>query len=235
MRKNIKKLLSILHKNPVYALLPVSLLILSISVFYYFIAPALGTAAGNALGSWKGVTTGLAIGANDGKMSGLSAEDTEVIITNKMTASKQLQVLLIDLRLTDLYQQGQDYAALFGIRGEGVFTVDLTQSHTTYSADQNQISIILPEPEFQSYLDDSSLETIAEYTRPLFNGSTENGYRGYLNSREEIDQHIQSELSGYDALVEQARASAIEQVEHLARSVCGSNVSVVVSFKETGK
>lgn len=234
-QKNLaeQKLLRLLLGHPVRNMLVAILLtLLILSAVYYFTAPGLGTSAGLAVGSWKGVTEGLSEGAADGKEEGLSAKDIEVAVTNKMTASKRLQLLLVDLLLTDLYQQGNDYAAIFGIRGEGVFTVDLTQPHAVYSADQSRITIMIPEPEFTPYLDDSSLEVIAEYTRPLFNGSTRNGYQGYLNTRNITVERVKSELSGYDALVEQAKASAIEQVTRLAKSVCGSKASVNVQFVE---
>lgn len=184
------------------------------------------------MGSWRGVTQGYAAGLEDGTEAGLSAQDIEANIVNKMTVSGNLQVLLVDLRLTDLYQHGNDYAALFGIKGEGVFSVDLTQSQVTYSEAQNEITITIPKPVFTPYLDDSSLETFAEYTRPLFNGSTQNGYRGYLNSRAQIEQRIQSELAGYDKMVQQAEDSALRQVELLAKSVSGSGASVTVQFVE---
>ena len=230
-RRATQSLIHLLRGHPVQNILALVLLTLFVlSMVYYFIAPGLGTSAGLAVGSWQGVTEGLSKGAADGKEEGLSAKDIEVAVTNKMTASKRLQVLLVDLLLTDLYEQGNDYAAIFGIRGEGVFTVDLAQSHAGYSEEQNRIALTILEPEFTPYLDDSSLEVIAEYERPLFNGSTKDGYQGYLNSRTITVERVKAELSDYDALVEQARKSAIEQVTALAKSVCGSDASVDVQF-----
>lgn len=226
-----QKLMQLLRGHPVQNILALVLLALFVlSMVYYFIAPGLGISAGLAVGSWQGVTEGLSKGAADGKEEGLSAKDIEVAVTNKMTASKRLQVLLVDLLLTDLYKQGNDYAAIFGIRGEGIFTVDLVQSRAVYSAEQNRIALTIPEPEFTPYLDDSSLEVIAEYERPLFNGSTKDGYQGYLNSRTITVERVKAELSDYDALVEQAKDSAIEQVTALAKSVCGSDASIDVQF-----
>ena len=56
------------------------------------------------------------------------------------------------------------------------------------------------------------------------------GYRGYLNSRTQLDEKIRTEFSEDPELTEQAEASARRQVEQLARSVCQS-AYVEVRFK----
>ena len=216
-----------------YPCVLLGVIFIPLSFFFYFtIAPAIGDSAGLAVGSWKGTTDGIAEGIKAGTEAALSAEDIVMKVENKMASSGNLQVLLVDLRLTDLYQQGDKYAALFCIKGDGIFSVDLTQSQATYSETQNQITITIPEPVFTSYLDDSALETLADYGRPIFNGSTINGYNGYLNSRMQIEQNLQEKLYGYDTMMEQAKTSALAQVELLARSVCGSTALVDVQFIE---
>lgn len=216
-----------IFRNPLLVFCSI-VLILSMC-FWIVIAPVIGTSAGLAIGSWKGATS-IPEGIQSGTEAGLSAKDTTARIENEMTVSGNLQVLLVDLQLTDLYQQGNDYAALLSIRGEGVFSVDLTQSRVVYSEAQNQITITIPSPTFKHDLYDSSLETIAEYKRSVFNGSTANGYHGYLNSRAQIDSQIQDKLPGYSEMVKQANTSALTQVELLAKSVCGSTASVTVQF-----
>jgi len=197
--------------------------------FCLFAAPAIGTAAGSAIGSWRGVSAGLAEGAKAGKEAGLSAEDTEARIGNKMTETGNLQVMLVDLNLTDLYQQGKYYAVLWRMQGEGVFSVDLTQSRVSCNQAENKITITIPEPVFTSYLDDSTVESLAEHKDPLWNGSTVDGYRGYLNSRSQVERKVQEEML---SMVDQAKLSALSQVELLARSVCGCSASVQVGFME---
>ncbi len=128
------------------------------------------------------------MGKSDGKEEGLSAKDTKVRIENKILETGKLQVMLVDMNLTDLYQQGESYAALLAMRGEGIFSVNLTQAEVIYDAKDDIISIVVPTPEFVPYLDDSEVETIAEYKASLFDGKTEDGYQGYLNSREEIEK-----------------------------------------------
>lgn len=212
-------------------------IIIPIAAFVFMlIAPAISRPAGMAIGSWEGVTQGLSAGYKAGEAAGLSAEDTTVKISTTMAQTGKLQVLLVDLKLTDLFQEGPSnnpkYAALFMIPGEGVFTVDLTQSEVTPLSAPDGILIEIPSPEFTHYLDDSGIETLATYPKGwrLFDGSTAKGYTGWLNSRDQINQRVQSELLGYDELVEHAKDSALKQVERLAQSVCGSEKHVEVRF-----
>ena len=220
-------------KNPIQCICVV-FLIASLAFCLVF-APMTCRIAGTAIGSWQGVSRGISEGNKAGTAAGLSAEDTTTKIGTKVEQAGNLQVLLVDLRLTDLYQHGNAYAALWCMKGEGVFSVDLTQSKVSRNGGNNgPITITIPEPTFTPYLDDSTVDIIpgAEYKAPLFDGSTVNGYQGYLNSRNIVEQKIQEELIDYDAMMEQARASALKQVEQLARSVCGSNGSVKVCFIE---
>lgn len=212
------------------------LLIPAAALLFMIAAPALSTPVGIAVGSWEGVTEGLAQGYADGEAVGLSAEDTTVKISTKLSQTGKLQVLLLDLKLSDIYEEGAgpQYAALFRLRGEGVFTVDLTQSHVVDGSTPDSVIIEIPYPEFEHYLDDSALETITEYKAPLFNGTTKNGYTGWLNTRNKLDEKIQSELLAYDTLVERAEASAQKQVELLAQSICGGVSTIEVRFMGEG-
>lgn len=202
------------------------------ALLFMIVAPALSAPVGIAVGSWEGVTEGLAQGYADGEAAGLSAEDTTVKIGTKLSQTGKLQVLLLELKLSDIYEEGSgpQYAALLRLRGEGVFTVDLTQSHVVDGSAPDSIIIEIPHPEFEHYLDDSALEVITEYKAPAFDGATKNGYTGWLNTRNKLDEKIPSELLAYDALVERAKASAQKQVALLAQSICGSASSIEVCF-----
>lgn len=225
-----------LHKNgiangiiPLIYIIMIALCALSI-FFCVNLAPSIGKVMGRAIGSKRGIENGIENGYNDGKTEGISAKDTSVRIKDRIIETGKLQIMMVDLNLTDLYQQGKDYAALFALHGEGVFSVDLTCADVTYDEGSDMVSIVVPYPEFTPYLDDSKVETIAEYTRPLFDGKTEVGYQSYLNSREEIDKRLSEELT--NDLRERAEASGIKQIEMLARSVCGKTSFVKVDYKE---
>ena len=225
-----------MHRQAALFLLPVAA-----AVFAFLIAPAIGSSVGMAVGSYEGVTEGL----NDGKIDGLSAEDTVTMFVNKLKGTQKLQVLLMNLQLKDLYIQPEnkknnpDYAALFAFNGEGVFTVDLAKSEAKKDPESGKIFIHIPQPDFDVYIDDSSIEKVdgAEYKAPWYtgNGSTANGYTGWLNSRKQLDQKVQEEMLRDDGPMEQARASALRQVRQLAESLCKDGTTVEICFFEEGE
>ena len=225
-----------MHRQAALFLLPVAA-----AVFAFLIAPAIGSSVGMAVGSYEGVTEGL----NDGKIDGLSAEDTTAIFVNKLKETQKLQVLLMNLQLTDLYMQPEnkkndpDYAALFAFNGEGVFTVDLAKSEAKKDPESGKIFIHIPQPDFDVYIDDSSIEKVdgAEYKAPWYkgNGSTADGYTGWLNSREQLDKKVKEEMLRDDGPMEQARASALRQVRQLAESLCKDGTTVEICFFEEGE
>ena len=225
-----------MHRQAALFLLPVAA-----AVFAFLIAPAIGSSVGMAVGSYEGVTEGL----NDGKIDGLSAEDTTAIFVNKLKETQKLQVLLMNLQLTDLYIQPEnkknnpDYAALFAFNGEGVFTVDLAKSEAKKDPESGKIFIHIPQPDFDVYIDDSSIEKVdgAEYKAPWYkgNGSTADGYTGWLNSREQLDKKVKDEMLRDDGPMEQARASALIQVMQLVESLCKDGTTVEICFFEEGE
>ena len=82
----------------------------------------------SAAGTVQGAAQGLSAGGEAGKEEGLSAKDTAVRVANQMETTGRLQVLLADMKLSDIYEQGDSYGALYSLKGEGVFTVDLSQA-----------------------------------------------------------------------------------------------------------
>ena len=72
---------------------------------------------------------------------------------------------------------------------------------------------------------------VDDYKAPLFDGTSKNGYTGYLNSREKINQRVEEELAENDAMLTQARNSALQQVGELAKAICG-NTPIEIRFTE---
>lgn len=185
--------------------------------------PALTAKVSSAAGTVQGMAEGLSAGGQAGKEEGLSAKDTTVRVENQMETTGKLQVLLVDMKLSDIYEQGDGYAALYSLKGEGVFTVDLCSAKVLYDEKNDQLVIEIPKPEFEPYIDNKTLEIRAEYEKKtLFNGDAQDGYNGYLKSRVQLDEKIRTEFSEDPELTKQAAASARRQVEQLARSVCQS-------------
>lgn len=197
--------------------------VLIVVVIFQFIAPGLGKAAGLAVGSFEGMTSGIEEGAKAGKEAGLSAEDVKIRLGNEMKETEKLQILLVDMKLADIYQQGDKYAALLSREGEAAFTVDLAQTRISLDKASGRIVIEIPEPEFEFYLDDSTFKVLDGYEKEIFDGSTKDGYTGYLNSREEVIQKAKEEIGKNKVILEQAKTAALQQVEALAKAICANN------------
>lgn len=65
---------------------------------------------------------------------------------------------------------------------------------------------------FTPYLDDNTVKILAVYKPRFLDGSTINGYQGYLNSRTQIDKRLQEEML---SMLEPAKESASIQVSFI--------------------
>lgn len=190
-----------------------------------------GQATGVAVGSFQGLTQGLQKGADSGRQEGLSAKDTDVRIAASMEDVGNLQVLAASVKLSDFHEQGDKYAALYLLKGDMIFTVDLTRA-TVAVAEDGAVTIMLPPPESQLYVDETQTNKLDDYQKMLFNGETDAGYDAYLNSMIQIAKKSKEEIGNYDALKQRAKDSAIRQVTLLAGNVLGANKTVRVSFTD---
>lgn len=210
------------------------MVILALAVCFLLLAPGLARGAARLMGSFEGITVGLGEGARDGKEEGLDAKDITMRIGTEMENTAKLEVLLVSLKLSDIYTQGDYYAALYSMGCEVVFTVDLGRSKAELN-EEGQIEIDIPEPEFTIYIDDETAEVLDEHKKNLTDGKSKDGYNGYLNSREKMEEKAEEELLQNAELLEQARAVAKKQTEALAKSVSGSNLPIIVRFKGEGE
>ena len=135
-----------------------------------------GTLVGKAIGSLEGITKGREEGTAAGKAAGLSAEDTEADIANEIRKLENLEVLVASVKINDFHSIGDnvEYAALYLLKGDVVFSVDLSQAEIVTS--NNGIQITLPMPHGELYIDQSQIEKVAEYQKHFFGGSAEDGY-----------------------------------------------------------
>lgn len=191
-----------------------------------------GTLAGKAIGSLEGITKGRADGIEAGRKEGLSAKDTEAVISEEFHNVENLEVLVASVKITDFHSIGEkeDYAALYLLKGDVVFSVDLSQADIVVQNDG--IQIILPQPRGELYIDQSQIEKVAEYQKHYFSGSAETGFIAYLNSMAMIYEESVETLSNYDVLIEAAKESAEKQIRQLALSVIVNKQQVSVDFKE---
>lgn len=191
-----------------------------------------GSLVGKAIGSLEGMTTGRVEGAAAGKAAGLSAEDTEAEIANQIQQVEKLEVLVASVKLSNFHTIGKEdnpnYAALYLVNGNVVFTVDLSVADISMQSDG--LHMVLPKPVGSLYLDDSSVEKVAEYQKKFFNGSAEDGFDAYLNTMAKIQEATEETLDNYDVLIASARSAAENQVTLLAKSVSTTNRNVIIEW-----
>ena len=188
---------------------------------------AAGKAAGAAIGSLQGITKGNAAGLQDGKAEGLSAKDTTIDITDIMEMGK-LEVLVATTTIENLNKMGNDYAALYLLRGDVVFTVDLQQA----SFDTETDTLSIPQPMPTCYFDPVEIQKIAEYQKTFFSGSTEDGFTEYLNSLKQLENSFTDLIENYDNLLASAQTAAIHQVKQIAENMSINSGQIHVDFLE---
>jgi hypothetical protein len=191
---------------------------------------ATGKTIGRAIGSFKGMTIGRKKGYDAGKEAALTAEDTTAEFANTIKEGGKLQILVASVKLRDVHSVGEDYMALYLLKGEAVFTVDLSQA--VILLEDEKIHITVPQPEMKLILDQSKIDKVAEYQEYFFSGSSADGLDAYLNSMKKIYEETQETLVNYDSLMEAARESAEKQITELINAASGVERSVLVGFIE---
>lgn len=191
-----------------------------------------GALVGKAIGSLEGITKGREEGTEAGKAAGLSARDTKADIANEIRKIENLEVLVASVKINDVHSIGEnvDYAALYLLKGDVVFSVDLSQAEIEEQG--NGIQITLPLPHGKLHIDQSQIEKVAEYQKHFFSGRAEDGFDAYLNSMLRVYEASTETLDNYDVLIEAAKKSAEKQVRQLALSVAVNTHQVNVNFKE---
>ena len=194
-----------------------------------------GSLVGKAIGSLQGMTEGRSKGRKAGKKAGLSAEDTEAVISNQLHQLENLEVLAASVKLSNFHSIGQEdsfkyYAALYLVNGNVVFTVDMSQAEI--SAKSDDLYITLPKPVGSLYLDDSSVEKVAEYQTKLFNGDAEDGFDAYLNTMKNMQEASEETLDNYEALISTAKDAAERQVTLLAKSASNDYDKIIITFTD---
>ena len=194
-----------------------------------------GSLVGKAIGSFLGMTEGREKGRDAGKEAGLSAEDTEAVISSQLHQLENLEVLVASVKLSNFHEIGQKdsfkyYAALYLVNGNVVFTVDMSQAEI--SAQSDDLYITLPKPSGSLYLDDSSVDKVAEYQTKLFNGNAEDGFDAYLNTMTKIQDASEETLDNYETLLSAAKKAAEHQVTLLAKSASNDYDQVIITFAD---
>jgi hypothetical protein len=190
---------------------------------------ASGKMVGAAVGSFNGVTVEYQKGLSDGKVEGLSAKDTEVEMQNTMDEVSRLEVLVTNFKVNNYHEVGDKYAALYFLKAEATYTVDLSECDVSMSEDNTTLIVTLPQPEVTVYFDDSCVEKAIEYQKYFFNGSAEDGFDAYINSMANLEKDTQTGLQNDENMMRTAKNSAENQIKELATGVCmnGEKIEII--------
>ena len=127
---------------------------------------------------------------------------------------------------------GHDYAALYLLRGEVVFTVDFEEVFVEMEED-GVISVLFPTPQAELYIDPSEIQKVAEYQKNFFSGSTEAGFIEYLNSLEKINEASKQSITNYKELLKQAEDAAANQIELLIKNLRITDGQIKVEMRQS--
>ena len=191
-----------------------------------------GSMVGRAIGSFKGLTQGRIEGTEAGKQKGLSAEDTKAEIVEQFQQMENLEGLVASVKLSNFHTigEGKDYAALYLVNGNVVFTVDMSKAQIASGTEKLHVKI--PKPVGTLYLDDSSVNKVAEYQRKFFNGSAEDGFDAYINTMKKMQEVSEDTLSNYNSLVSSARQAAENEIRLITKSVSTAYKDVEIDWAE---
>ena len=192
---------------------------------------------------FQSLIPGMADSYEKGKEHGLSAEDTELVLAARLKENGKTEVLIADGDITDFQKYSSElfninldkYAALYEFQVNVVFTVDLSEA-TAEINDEGTVVVRVPQLSSEIIVDPGNVKTIAEDSNPLFDGSTSEGVKAYINSFNQLKKkagEAQVELiPNYDTLLDRAKLSAEQIVTETVHGVYGSDKSVEVVFGE---
>lgn len=207
------------------------LLIFAFPIICQFSGKTLGSAVGVAVGTYKAVTEEIPQAYTEGKDTGLSAEDTTVKIAEKAKEIGKLDVLVADMSIANNHKVGDKYQALYSMQAKVVFSVDVTEAIVTMNTNEKVVGVALPPITPDVYIDDTSTERVAEWSKGLYKGKATDGFTEYMNSRKKSEEEIIPKLNYYDRLLDRAEITAKEQVSQLIQSIVGSDYAVIVNVQ----
>ena len=194
-----------------------------------------GQSAGRLIGSYNGITNGLAEGAHEGTAAGLSADDVEVSIGNKVQAIGKLEVLSASVVIHKELEIGKKYQALIAYYGDLIFTVDLHEAIITQDPENgSRYDVVLPLPKSEVFIDDTKSQKLASDLAHAWSGSDQGGYQAGIDNDNNVKKHAEKYIDNYAELSDNARMSAKKQIEFFIQSATEKEVSINVSFKEDG-
>lgn len=196
---------------------------------------AVGNAVGVFTGSIDGITNGLSEGAQQGHEEGLSAKDTQVSMAEEIQEVGKLEVLRAGVGIKNAHSVGEKYDALYIMKGDAILSVDLGKAEISDFPSENKLLIMLPQPDIDLTLNEEETEKLAERQNKIRNGKAEDGFIAYINTMKKTQSEMESVIGNYDSLVEQARNSAVTQLEYIVAQASLNEKEVEIRFVEEGE
>lgn len=221
------------------AMAAVSVLAVPLCIFSCSAGKTLGNKTGGAVGtftgSFDGVTVGLKEGTEAGRAEGLSANDTKASFKDKMDEVGKLEVLTAGVGIKNLHTVGEKYASIYVIKGNIIFSVDLTKAEFIENTSGNTLTIKLPQPQAELTINEEETVKLAQRQNKVFDGSAKDGYEEYLNTMKKTQSEMKEVIGNYAQLSEQARNSAQTQIGYIARQALLSDREIIFEFMDEGE
>lgn len=221
------------------AMVTASALIIPLCIFSGSIGKTLGKKSGNAVGtftgSFDGVTFGLKEGTEAGRAEGLSANDTQAGFKDKMYEVGKLEVLTAGVGIKNLHTVGEKYASIYVLKGNIIFSVDLTKAEFIENSSENTMTIKLPQPQAELTINEEETGKLAQRQNKVFDGSAKAGYEEYLNTMKKTQSEMEEVIGNYDQLLDQARNSAKTQIGYIAKQASLSDKDIIFEFMNEGE
>lgn len=117
---------------------------------------------------FQGLIPGMADTYEKGKEHGLSVEDTELVLADRLKENGKTEVLIADGDISDFQKYSSElninpdkYAAMYVFQVNVVFTVDLSEA-TAEINDEGTVVVRVPQPSSEIIIDLGNVKTIAE-------------------------------------------------------------------------
>lgn len=168
----------------------------------------------------------------EGKKIALEGKDTTANLESSMKDLGNLEVLVAGIGVTNYHTVGEKYAALYLMKADVVFSVDMSNIQIGYKNEEKTIlNVYVSYPKAEVYFDESQTEKIAEWQRNYFSGSAEDGHIAYLNSVSEVEKKVREEMAADTALAKRAEEAARRQIQFLIGNLCADANAVNVIFE----
>ena len=143
-----------------------------------------------------------------------------------------MDVLVAGISLDNFHRLGNDYAALYLMKADAVFSIDLGRVQVESISEGTQLLVTIPQPEITIYYDEAEMKKATEWQKNYFSKNAEDGFTAYLNSMIEMEENAPVELAKNETLMNIARESAKKQITLLISNISGTKKKITINFEE---